>query len=108
MTAANCNMRNPGVVFVAKQTGVFYPLLTRCHLIVPFCLVFRPSVTIQTLFPVSSCHCEEEFVPSRVACFSLTELTLTCGCERPRSPWGGLGCEVTSALRVTDGRTGPL
>lgn len=89
MTAANCNMRNPGVVFVAKQAVVFYPLFTRRPLIVPFCLVFRPSVTIQTLFPVSSCHCEEEFVPSRVAFFSLSELTLTCGCERPRSTSGG-------------------
>lgn len=67
----------------------FIPLFTRRPLIVPFCLVFRPSVTIQTLFPVSSCHCEEEFVPSRVACFSLSELTLTCGCERPRSTSGG-------------------
>lgn len=73
----------------------FIPLFTRRPLIVPFCLVFRPSVTIQTLFPVSSCHCEEEFVPSRVACFSLSELTLTCGCERPRSTsGGGLWCYV--------------
>ena len=59
-----------------------------CSLLFCFC----PSVSIQTLFPVSSCHCEEEFVPSRVARFSLSELTLTCGCERPRStsrgPWG--------------------
>lgn len=27
MTAANCNMRNPGVVFVAKQAVVFYPFV---------------------------------------------------------------------------------
>lgn len=32
-------MRNPGVVFVAKQAVVFYPLFTRRPLIVPFCLV---------------------------------------------------------------------